>query len=58
MLPSLFLPLVAEVERKGKINSRGNDVPVLNGAFKTHHKKYIQTHTHAQKKRVKVNNLK
>lgn len=26
MLPSLFLPLVAEVKRKGNINSRGNKI--------------------------------
>lgn len=50
MLPSLFLPLVAEVKRKGNINSRGNKVKVLNGAFKNNSKKiYSNTLMHKRK---------
>lgn len=33
LLPSLFLSLVAEVE-KGKINSSGHEVEVFKGTFK------------------------
>lgn len=58
MLPSLFLPLVAEVKRKGNINSRGNKVKVLNGGFKNNCKKHIQTHTHEQKSKRKSSKAK
>lgn len=59
MLPSLSSPQVAEVERKMKINSRGNVVKHLMEPSKIIVRNmYIQTHTHSQKKRVKVNNLR